>query len=137
MDYSTFLESKHKNHVFSGFDIEEKSLNKGMFPFQKFIVKRALKAGKYAIFADCGLGKTLMQLDWSSQVSKKTKKKVLILAPLVVVEQTKREAKKFKINVDLIDADNYEQLDNIDTSIYGGVVLDESSILKNFEGETK
>ncbi len=137
MDYQTFLESKHKNHVFSGFDIEEKSLNKSMFPFQKFIVKRALLAGKYAIFADCGLGKTLMQLDWSYQVGKKTGKKVLILAPLVVVEQTKREAKKFKIDVDLIDADNYEQLDNIDTSIYGGVVLDESSILKNFEGETK
>lgn len=108
-----------------------------MFPFQKFIVKRALHAGKYAIFADCGLGKTLMQLEWSYQVTQRTNQRVLILAPLVVVEQTKREALKFHIDVDLVDADNYEQLSNIDTTIYGGVVLDESSILKNFEGETK
>lgn len=136
-DYQKFLESKQKSHVLSGFDIDESLLNKLMFPFQKFIVKRALKAGKYAIFADCGLGKTLMQLDWAHQVSKMTGKKVLILAPLVVVEQTKREASKFNIPIDLIDADNYEQLNNIDESIYSGVVLDESSILKNFEGETK
>jgi len=137
MNYKTFLQTKQKSHVLSGFDINETELNEFMFPFQKFIVKRALKAGKYAIFADCGLGKTLMQLDWANQVSQFTKKKVLILAPLVVVEQTKREATKFNIPIDFIDADNYEQLNNIDTSIYGGVVLDESSILKNFEGETK
>ena len=137
MDYKTFLEQKQKSIVLSGFDCEEIDLNKMMFPFQKFIVKRALRSGKYAIFADCGLGKTLMQLDWANRVSIKTGKKVLILAPLVVVEQTKREAIKFNIPVDFIDADNYEQLDNIDTSIYSGVVLDESSILKNFEGETK
>lgn len=137
MNYTEFLESKQKAHIESGFEISESKLNESMFPFQKFIVRRALKAGKYAIFADCGLGKTLMQLDWANQVSKMTKKKVLILAPLVVVEQTKREAVKFNIPVDFIDADNYEQLSNIDTSIYAGVVLDESSILKNFEGETK
>ena len=136
-DYKLFLQQKQKSHVYSGFEIQESSLNNSMFPFQKFIVSRALKAGKYAIFADCGLGKTLMQLEWSYQVSARTNKRVLILAPLVVVEQTKREAYKFHINVDLVDADNYEQLNNIDTSLYGGVVLDESSILKNFEGETK
>ncbi len=78
-----------------------------------------------------------MQLEWAYRVSKETNKRVIILAPLVVVEQTKREAIKFNIDIDLVDADNYEQLNNIDTSIYGGVVLDESSILKNFEGETK
>lgn len=137
MDYQEFLKSKQKNHVLSGFDIEESKLNSAMFPFQKFIVKLALMAGKYAIFADCGLGKTLMQLEWSYQVTQRTNKRVLILAPLVVVEQTKREAYKFHIDVDFVDADNYEQLNNIDTSIYSGVVLDESSILKNYEGETK
>ncbi len=137
MNYSEFLESKQKNHVYSGFEIGESHLNKAMFPFQKFIVKRALMAGKYAIFADCGLGKTLMQLEWANQVSKRTNKRVLILAPLVVVEQTRRESYKFHIDIDLIDADNYEQLNNIDTTLYGGVVLDESSILKNYEGETK
>ncbi len=97
----------------------------------------ALKAGKFAIFADCGLGKTLMQLEWAYQVSNRTNKRVLILAPLVVVEQTKREAQKFNIKADLIDEDNYEQLSNIDTYQYAGICLDESSILKNFEGETK
>lgn len=135
--YKEFLESKQKTHVFSGFKIAESKLNTLMFPFQKFIVKRALNAGKYAIFADCGLGKTLMQLEWANQVNRKTKKRVLILAPLAVVAQTIQEAEKFNIPVDLIDADNYEKLENIDTSIYAGVVLDESSILKNFEGATK
>lgn len=135
MEYQEFLRSKQKNHVMSGFEPSE--LNDSLFPFQKFIVDRALKAGKYAIFADCGLGKTLMQLEWANQVTQHTGKPALILAPLVVVEQTKREALKFKIPVDVIDVDNYEQLENIDHSIYSGVVLDESSILKNYEGETK
>ena len=136
-DYKDFLKSKQKTQVESGFELSESELNKNMFDFQKFIVKRALKAGKYAIFADCGLGKTLMQLEWAYQVSKATNKRVLILAPLVVVEQTKREALKFGIDIDYVDADNYEQLENIDSYSYAGVVLDESSILKNFEGATK
>lgn len=137
MEYKQFLETKQKTHVLSGFDLPESELNKTMFPFQKFIVKRALKAGKYAIFADCGLGKTLMQLEWAFQVSKYTNKKVLILAPLAVVGQTKQEGIKFGIDMNCIDVQNYEQLNNIDCSIYSGIVLDESSILKNFEGETK
>lgn len=136
-DYLQFLETKKKTIQETGFEIEESALNKNMFPFQKFIVKRALKQGKYAIFADCGLGKSLMQLEWASQVSKKTNKPVLILAPLAVVGQTKLEGVKFGIEMSNIDVYNYEQLDNIDCTIYSGVVLDESSILKNFEGETK
>lgn len=144
MNYQEFLESKQKSHVFSGFDINESELNKYMFEFQKFIVKRALKAGKYAIFADCGLGKTLMQLEWANQVNKKTNKPVLILAPLAVSGQTIGEGLKFHIDVCRYDGSNspiqisnYEQLENIDTSIFSGIVLDESSILKNFEGATK
>lgn len=137
MDYNEFLKRKTKTHQQTGFDIDESELNKNLFPFQKFIVKRALKAGKYAIFADCGLGKTLMQLEWANQVSIQTSKPVLILAPLAVKGQTMQEANKFGISLDFIDIQNYEQLDNIDCSIYGGVVLDESSILKNFEGATK
>ena len=136
-EYEIFLATKQKSHTQSGFEIDESQLNSKLFPFQKFIVKRALHYGKYAIFADCGLGKTLMQLEWAQRVKEHTNKKVLILAPLVVVEQTKREAAKFGIDIDAFDADNYEQLDNIDASIYSGVVLDESSILKNFEGATK
>jgi len=144
MDYQTFLKNKQKSHVYSGFDIEESELNQSLFPFQKFIVKRALKAGKYAIFADCGLGKTLMQLEWAHHVNLHTNKPVLILAPLAVAGQTIKEGAKFHIDVSRYDGSNspiqitnYEQLENIDCSIFSGIVLDESSILKNFEGATK
>jgi DNA modification methylase len=142
-DYLQFLQRKQKTHVNSGFEISEDALNGHLFDFQKFIVKRALKAGKYAIFADCGLGKTLMQLEWARQVFIKTQKPVLILAPLAVAGQTIKEGDKFGINVEKYNAtspiqiSNYEQLENIDCSQFSGIVLDESSILKNFEGQTK
>jgi len=136
-NYQEFLKKKQKTHINSGFDIGESMLNYNMFDFQKFIIKRALKAGKYAIFADCGLGKTLMQLEWANQVCKYTNGKVLILAPLAVVGQTIQEGNKFKIDMSNIDVINYEQLDNIEVHKYTGIVLDESSILKNFEGSTK
>lgn len=136
-DYLNFLESKQKNHIISGFEINQNELNINLFDFQKFIVKRAIKSGKYAIFADCGLGKTLMQLEWANQISKHENKPVLILTPLAVKGQTIKEANKFNIPLDLIDISNYEQLDNIDCNKYIGIVLDESSILKNFEGATK
>jgi DNA modification methylase len=143
--YIDFLSNKKKTHVISGFEVNESDLNSQMFEFQKFIVKRSLKAGKYAIFADCGLGKTLMQLEWASQVSLYTGKPVLILSPLAVSGQTIKEGQKFNIpvckytgqNNHPIQITNYEQLENVNTSIFSGVVLDESSILKNFEGSTK
>jgi len=137
MEYKDFLKNKIKTNTLSGFDISESKLNKNMFPFQKFIVKRAIKCGKYAIFADCGLGKSLMQLSWAEQIVLFTGKPVLILAPLAVVGQTKLEGIKFHIDMNNIHVKNYDQLDNIDCSIYSGIVLDESSILKNFEGATK
>ena len=90
-DYLDFLERKQKKHILSGFEVDEKDLNSNMFDFQKFIVKKALQAGKYAIFADCGLGKSLMQLEFANQVSKHTGKPVLILAPLAVSGQTINE----------------------------------------------
>ena len=147
-DYLKFLESKQKNHIQSGFKINENELNNNLFDFQKFIVKRALKAGKYAIFADCGLGKTLMQLEWANKVSNYNNKPVLILAPLAVSGQTISEGRKFGIEIQKYNPDcklpdigivitNYEQLENIDSSLFCGIVLDESSILKNFEGSTK
>lgn len=151
--YLEFLETKKKTHTLSGFDVKEKDLNELMFPFQKFITKRALKAGRYAIFADCGLGKTVMQLEWANHVARKTGKPVLILCPLAVSGQTIDEGNKFGIEVNryivgsdsmnwffdtecMIFISNYEQLENIDCSIFSGVVLDESSILKNFNGAT-
>ena len=137
MNYLEFLESKKRPFIESGFEIQENELNKNLFDFQKFIVKTALKKGRFAIFADCGLGKTLMQLDWAEKVANKTKYKVLILAPLAVKGQTLQEAKKFGIDISNIEINNYEQLENIDESIYSGIVLDESSILKNFTGKYK
>lgn len=146
MTYQEFLQRKQKTHTLSGFDINENELNKSLFDFQRFIVKRALKAGKYAIFADCGLGKTLMQLEFANQVSKKTNKPVLILAPLAVAGQTIKEADKFGLHCKKLNSNvdgfgvyitNYEQLENVDCSQFSGIVLDESSILKNFEGSIK
>lgn len=143
-DYQELLNRKKKAHKPSGFEVSGESLNKYLFPFQRFIVKRALAAGKYAIFADCGLGKTLMQLEWAHQVSIKMGAPVLILAPLAVSGQTIEQGNKFGIGVQRYDGSdapvqitNYEQLHNIDCSKFAGVVLDESSILKNFEGKIK
>lgn len=135
-NYNEFLESKRKSFIESGFEISENKLNPALKDFQKFGIKTALFKGKFALFFDCGLGKTFCQLEWSKQVSIKTKKKVLILAPLAIIQQTKNESIKFGIDLDFFDIDNYEQLKNIDTSIYSGVVLDESSILKGRDGKT-
>jgi len=134
-EYLEFLETKKKSFVESGFDIKENKLNPLLKDFQKYGVKTALKKGKFAFFFDCGLGKTFCQLEWAKQVSLKTKKKVLILAPLAIVEQTKDEAIKFGIEVDVFDITNYDQLKNTDCSVYSGVVLDESSILKGRDGK--
>lgn len=143
MDYQAFLAKKVKTVAPSGHDVEQDQLNSFLFPFQRFIVKRALKAGKHAIFADCGLGKTLMQLEWANQAAKHTGKPVLILAPLAVSGQTIQEGEKFGIPVGKIgsglsiEITNYEQIANLDIPRYAGVVIDESGILKNFTGATK
>ena len=154
MNYKEFLKTKTKEHLSSGFDIEQSELNKNLFTFQKYIVQIALNKGKFAIFADTGLGKTLMQLEWANQVVKKTNKPVLILAPLAVTTQTIEEGVKFGIKVwqwmgneplreDAFDhylhriyITNYEQLKNIDClELFSGIVLDESSILKGRDGK--
>lgn len=152
MEYKEFLEGKCKRNIESGFDVDEILLNKYLFPFQKFIVKRALRKGKYAVFADCGLGKTIMQLEWSRLVVETTDMPVIILAPLAVAGQTIKEGEKFGIEViKWIDEfnslhnipagiyiTNYEQLEKITViDDFAGVVLDESSILKNYEGSLK
>jgi superfamily II DNA or RNA helicase len=133
MKYKNFINSKKKIHIESGFDSE--SLNDLLFDWQKKTVSIALKKGRFALFMDCGLGKTFMQLEWAYRVSKHTKGKVLILAPLAVVGQTKREAKKFGVNIDDIDIINFDQIKNINAQKYIGVVLDESSILKGRDGK--
>src|SRR6185436_12348395 len=145
-EYEKFLESKKKSIILSGFDIEESELNPNLFDFQKFIVKRALRAGRYALFCECGTGKTIMQLSWADAIVKRTGKPVLILCPLAVSGQTINEGLKFGIEVQRLRSDvfgpgifitNYEQLENVDVSGFIGIVLDESSILKNFTGVYK
>ena len=133
--YKDFLERKLRSVNPSGFDPSE--INPKLFPFQAFIVRRALRAGRYAVFADTGLGKSFMQLEWAHRVHRHTGGKVLVLAPLAVVGQTIEEADKWDIPLNGITVTNYEQLDNLDCSEYVGIVLDESSILKNFDGATK
>ena len=139
-DYKDFLKQKQRKVIKSGFEISENELNGQMFPFQKFIVRRALEAGKYAIFADTGMGKTLMQLVWADNVARKTGRPVIVFAPLAVSEQTIEEGAKFGISVSRYPAEsniqitNYEQIDNVDFDLFSGIVLDESSILKNETG---
>jgi hypothetical protein len=148
-DYNKFLESKRKTFIESGFEVDENDLNANLFDFQRYTVRIALSKGRFAIFADCGLGKTLMQLEWAHQVAIKTKAPVLILAPLAVVQQTVSEGSKFGIDIYKYDHEvtpcvnepdifitNYDQLKNIDTSVFAGVVVDESSILKGKDGKT-
>lgn len=143
MDYKEFLETKRINSVGVGFT--PSNLNKNLWLHQPAIVEWACKKGRAAIFADTGLGKTIMQLEWASQVSRHTNKPVLILAPLAVGKQTEMEAKKFNIlssakymrepdQVHRIVITNYEMLNNFNPELYGGIVLDESSILKSQSG---
>lgn len=145
MDYEEFLKSKEVKAKSYGF--EPKNINSIAFGFQKDIIKWSLKKGRAAIFADCGLGKTLMQLEWSKQVYKHTSGNVLILAPLAVSKQTKNEGKKFEYEVTIcgsqqdvkngINITNYEKLHKFDLSQFTGIVLDESSILKSFSGKIR
>jgi DNA modification methylase len=132
MNYDEFIQSKQKTHVNSGFDAECKY--DYLFPFQQFVASKSLKAGKYGIFSGTGTGKSRMQLTWANEVKKHTGLPVLVLAPLVVGSQTKAEAEKIGVELENIHIINYEQLENIDASIYGGIALDEGSIIKNHEG---
>lgn len=146
MDYDTFLQSKRFRIQDAGIDIPLGALNGMLFDFQALIVQWALRKGKAALFVDTGLGKTGMQLEWAHQVCLATGGSVLILAPLAVAQQTKREGEKFGIPVTLcrtaediqpgICVTNYDRLHLFDPSSFVGVVLDESSILKSYSGAT-
>lgn len=143
-EYEAFIASKARAHVPAGFDANVDGYS--LFPFQAATVAWALKLGRAAIFADTGLGKTFMQLVWAREVAVKTGRPVLILAPLAVVRQTEREAEKFGIrgvrvvkSADDVDGQgvyviNYDSMHKLDLSVFSGVVLDESSILKNAQG---
>jgi len=134
-NYNDFIKTKSFASKPAGFDPDLSDYP--LFNYQVDITRWACVRGKAAIFADTGLGKTLMQLSWADQVAKHTCGRVLILAPLAVKEQTIAEGGKFGIDMSLIDVMNYEQLHNIDASNYSGVVLDESSILKGMQGKIR
>jgi hypothetical protein len=144
-DYQTFLESKLHSDAVSG-DWDLSDMNPALFDFQKHLTTWALNRGRAAIFADCGLGKTPMQLEWAHRVARKTNKKVLILTPLAVSHQTIIEGEKFGIECKRskdgkahggITVTNYERLHHFDPNDFAGVVCDESSILKSFDGKYK
>lgn len=142
--YTDFLADRAQLANAGGF--EPTQLPEHLFDFQSHLVDWAVRQGRAAIFADCGLGKTPMSLAWADQVYRHTGKPVLLLTPLAVGQQIAAEAIKFGHDADIsrdgtvpaaITITNYEQLHKFDWSMFGGVVCDESSILKSFEGATK
>lgn len=147
MNYDDFLKKKAVAIPCCGFSFEKKDMNQKMFEWQKDIVAWALKKGKAALFEDCGLGKTIQQLEWCKLISEHTGKPTMIIAPLAVSRQTKREGIKFGYEVNIcrsqkdlvqgINITNYEMLDHFDLTILGGVALDESSILKQYSGKLR
>lgn len=151
-DYETFLANKVVLDTPSGFEPLPFLTHRGLFPFQEAIVRWAIKRGRAAIFADTGLGKTRMQVAWAEQIFQYSGNRVLILAPLCVAQQTVKEASAMGVKVEYVremppEGDtgiyitNYEMLDRFESAIesgfFDGIVLDESSILKNQDGKTR
>ena len=138
-DYAAFLAGKRHEWTGVGQDVPESALPSGLYPFQAALTRWALRKGRAALWADTGLGKTRMQVAWASQIPGR----VLILAPLCVGPQTIAEAARIGVTVAAvgsgarIEVANYERLHQLDPAAYTGVVLDESSILKAFDGKTR
>ena len=145
MNYTEFLESK--KHSIGNFGFKANYIPDIAFDFQKYIIEKAILKGRTAIFADTGLGKTLIQLSIAKNIINHTNKKVLILTPLAVAFQFILEAEKLGIDDIEYSKDgkhtkkivicNYERLHYFDSNDFIGVILDESSILKNFDGKIK
>lgn len=147
--YESFLARKTKSVQPDGFEVSE--INDALFDFQAHIVRWALRLGRACVFADCGLGKTIMQIEWAHHVTQKNGGMVLILAPLAVAAQTEAEGLGFGYTIKQVSdqseieasedckifVTNYDKLDHFDASKFDGVVLDESSILKNHDGKTR
>lgn len=149
ISYEDFLKTKEYKIINYGFEAD--NLNNNLFDYQREIVRWALRKGKAALFEDTGLGKTIQQLAWADAVVKHQQELngegyVLILAPLAVSKQTAKEGLKFGISCNLVEEmddvregisiTNYEKLHKFDVSIFDGVILDESSILKSYSGKT-
>lgn len=148
MTYEEFLRGKEMRAEACGFEIDRNSITPMAFDYQRDIIEWACKKGKCAVLTGCGTGKTLMLLEYSKAVAAHTGRAVLIVSPLSVVEQTRREGEKFGIcEVHVcrhandvkngVNITNYEMIEHFDASVFAGVVLDESSILKSFTGKYK
>ena len=146
LNYDEFIQSKSRLLSESGF--EPRPFTAPLFPWQEHVIGWAIRQGRAALFEDCGLGKTIQQLEWAHQVAQHTGGCVLILTPLSVARQTEAEARKFGIAAEVVssgdDVDragvfitNYEKLEHFEGIEFAGVVLDESSILKSFQGKTR
>jgi len=144
--YEDFVRNKRRSEVATGHN--PSTVNLHAFDFQQAIIRWAVRRGRAAIFADTGLGKSIMQLSWADEVQRHSGGKVLILAPLAVSEQTINEGAKFGITVQRVPhgehpaepgvwITNYERMDAIDFTDLHGLVLDESSILKSHDGKTR
>lgn len=141
--YAEFLERKRMVDPATGL-AQVSDLHHALFDFQRDITAWALRRGRAALFAGTGLGKSLMELVWADAVHKATGKDILHLAPLAVSAQLAREAVKFSIPVHLVRAandcrpginiTNYQKIEHFDLLQFGGVILDESSILKSTDG---
>lgn len=148
-DYQEFIKTKQFADIASGFSVDRVGFDGklSMKDFQSDIVRWALKRGRAAVFANTGLGKTGMQMTWAGHVAEHTDLPVLVVAPLCVAKQSVGEAAKFGVSVEYVREQpsypegvyvtNYEMLDSFDPSMWGGIVLDESSILKNRDGKTR
>jgi len=145
MDYQSFLESKR--HSQSDYGIEPTFIPNSLFDFQKYVAEKTIRKGRCADFLDTGLGKTLIELVTATNYIRHTNKPVLIICPLAVAFQFIKEAEKFNIDDVSYSKDgkyktkivicNYERLEHFNSHDFDCVLLDESSILKNFEGATK
>lgn len=144
-DYASFLAAKRPVPLASGLSVVP-SLNPALFPHQRDCVAFGLRQGRWGLFLDTGLGKTLCELEWSKHAAAATNAYALILAPLAVASQIVREGRAFGYDVHQvrdaadvrpgINVCNYDRLDRLDTDAFGAVALDESSILKSFTGKT-
>lgn len=145
MNYDDFIGSKKDHSTSDGF--EPLWMPDAAFDFQRTLIDWTVRKGRAALFADCGLGKTLMELAFAENVVRKTNGNVLLLTPLAVTGQIHAEAQKFGVETSVyrigqpvpsgIVIANYERLHHLDSSHFDGIVCDESSILKNFDGATK
>lgn len=145
MTYDEFI--KRKSLRVKDYGIEPENLNYPLFEFQRAIIKWALKKGRCAVWADCGLGKTRISLVWANEILKKENKPIIILTPLAVAHQFKKEGLQIGVDVNIckeekdlkpgINCINYQRLHKLDPSQFVAVVADESSILKDYSSATR